>query len=169
MVVGGADETSVGLQPTFQTFYEEAFPVVSRALGITLNDGDLGTEAAAEAMARAYARWSRVGGYDNPAGWVYRVGLNWALSLRRKLRRRSPSDRPATVDLGPITDPGIHESLMALEVELRAVVVCRLLLDWSTDRTAEVLGIPSGTVKSRLHRAVGELESRLQSYVNEGG
>ena len=169
VVVGGAEEIAApGLQPTFQSFYQETFPTVARALGVTLNDSDLGTEATAEAMARAYARWAKVGNYDNPAGWVYRVGMNWALSLRRKLRRRPPATPSTAVDLGPITDPAIHDALMALTVELRAVVVCRLLLDWSTERSADVLGIPAGTVKSRLHRAMGELESRLRSYEDEG-
>ena len=164
VVVGAPDDKGLGGQPTFQGFYRETFPVVARALGVTLNDHDLGTEAAAEAMARAYSRWAKVGSYDNPAGWVYRVGLNWALSLKRRLRRRVRPDRPTTVSLGPVADPGIHDALIALPVDLRSVVVCRVLLDWSTHRTADVLGIPEGTVKSRLHRAMGELESRLHDY-----
>ena len=113
-MVGAPDDKGLGGQPTFQGFYRETFPVVARALGVTLNDHDLGTEAAAEAMARAYSRWAKVGSYDNPAGWVYRVGLNWALSLKRRLRRRVRPDRPTTVSLGPVADPGIHDALIAL-------------------------------------------------------
>jgi DNA-directed RNA polymerase specialized sigma24 family protein len=44
---------------------------------------------------------------------------------------------------------------------LRAVVVCRLLLDWSVDQTAAALRLKAGTVKSRLHRALAQLERTL--------
>ena len=162
--VGAPDSGATGGQVTFHSFYQEVFPAVSRALEITLGDHDFGKEAAAEGMARAYARWAQVGSYDNPAGWVYRVGLNWARSLRRRLMRRGPSNDRGIVELGAVTDPAIHEAVTSLSVDLRAVVVCRLLLDWSTERSADALGIPEGTVKSRLHRAVGQLESRLHTY-----
>ena len=158
VVVGAPESDSTARQVTFHSFFQEVFPSVSRALGITLGDHDLGKEAAAEAMARAYARWAQVGSYDNPAGWVYRVGLNWARSLRRRLMRRGPSNDRGIVEFGPVADPAIHEAVTSLSVDLRAVVVCRLLLDWSTERSADALGIPEGTVKSRLHRAVGELD-----------
>ncbi len=62
----------------FAAFYRSDYANVARALSYTLGDVDLGREATDEAMARAYARWSKIREYDSPAGWVYRVGLNWA-------------------------------------------------------------------------------------------
>ena len=52
-------------------------------------------------------------------------------------------------------------ALRRLDVKLRSVVVCRLLLDWSVDETADALRIKPGTVKSRLHRALAMLERSL--------
>jgi len=63
---------------------------VYRALAVALGDPDLAREATDEAMLRAYARWSRVGAYDNPGGWVFRVGLNWATSWWRRVRGERP-------------------------------------------------------------------------------
>jgi RNA polymerase sigma-70 factor (ECF subfamily) len=71
----------------FEEFYRAHVDRVYRALAVTLGDSQLAREAADEAMARAYAHWRRVRGLDNPGGWAYRVGLNWATSWWRKLRR----------------------------------------------------------------------------------
>jgi hypothetical protein len=69
----------------FAAFYRSDYANVARALSYTLGDVDLGREATDEAMARAYARWAKIADYDSPAGWVYRVGLNWAYSTRRRV------------------------------------------------------------------------------------
>ena len=145
----------------FAEFYRADYANVARALSYTLGDIELGREATDEAMARAYARWGKIREYDSPAGWVYRVGLNWAYSTRRRLMRSLPlvdHGRPAEP---PISDPAIADALRCLDVKLRSVVVCRLLLDWSIDETADALRIKPGTVKSRLHRALSSLERSL--------
>jgi RNA polymerase sigma-70 factor (ECF subfamily) len=49
----------------------------------------------------------------------------------------------------------------ALPVELREVVACRYLLELSEAETAAALGIPAGTVKSRLHRALTLLRKEV--------
>ncbi|MGI9595855.1 MAG: sigma factor-like helix-turn-helix DNA-binding protein [Acidimicrobiales bacterium] len=49
-----------------------------------------------------------------------------------------------------------------LTVDARAVVVLRYLLEWSTIDTAAALGVAQGTVKSRLARALAELETMLE-------
>ena len=71
----------------FAGFFDDHHRSIASALALTLGDDQLASDAAAEAMARAYQRWDDVGCYANPAGWVYRVGLNWARSRRRKLIR----------------------------------------------------------------------------------
>src|SRR5262249_28144661 len=122
----------------------------------------LAGDATDEAMARAFARWSKIRDYDNPGGWVYHVGLNWARSVHRRAARRLPFRARNEVVQPPVADPAIARALADLDVPLRAVVVCRLLLDWSVDDTAHALGIKPGTVKSRLHRALSLLESSLE-------
>lgn len=110
----------------------------------------LGAEATDEAMSRALARWDTIGGYDDPAGWVYRVGLNWARSWLRRRRHHTdevldPAERPAPVD----DRVDVSAAPAGLDVAHRSVVVLRHLLGYSTAETAEVLGIAEGTVKSR--------------------
>lgn len=147
----------------FHEFYVGARDRVGRALALTLHDTDLAADAVDEAMVRAYQRWSKVRRLDNPAGWAYRVGLNHARSRLRRVARKlthggqSPS---AAVD-GPSIEPAIVAALAELSVDHRSVVVCRLFLDWSEAETAAALDIRPGTVKSRLARALANLEPRL--------
>lgn len=115
-------------------------------------------------MARALARWDSVEGMANPAGWVYRVGLNWARSALRR-RRESPSlfvDSAAAP--AALADPSLHRALAVLPLKYRAVVVCRFLLDWSVDDTASALGVAPGTVKSRLNRALARLRAEMKEH-----
>lgn len=159
-----ADDADAAPRPRvtdFAAFYSEAYQGIARGLAITLQDADLAVEATDEGMARAYLHWHSVRSYDNPAGWVYRVGLNWARSLRRRLARRLPF-RPVTEVAPPqIPDPAVQRALDELDELSRAVVVCRLLLDWSVADTAAALGLRPGTVKSRQHRALRLLETKL--------
>lgn len=163
-VIGEMQMMVIESAPDFDAFYRLARPSVGRALALTLRDNDLATDAVDEAMVRAYQRWDRVGRLDNPAGWVYRVGLNHARSRLRRLLRRVPPPAPessATAEF-TVADPAIAMALEELSVDHRAVVVCRLLLGWSEAQTADALAIRPGTVKSRLSRASKQLEHRLR-------
>jgi len=159
-VVGEMQMMVIEAAPDFDAFYRKARPSVGRALALTLHDNDLATDAVDEAMVRAYQRWDHVGRLDNPAGWVYRVGLNHARSRLRRLLRRVPP--PAETAEFTVADPVIALALDELSVDHRAVVVCRLMLGWSETQTADALAIRPGTVKSRLSRASTQLERRLR-------
>jgi RNA polymerase sigma-70 factor (ECF subfamily) len=177
MVVGQLERARVGESPTartvdavptFDAFYLEHRDRIARALGLNLRDTELGVDAADEAFARACQRWSQVSRYDNPEGWVYRVAINWARSwLRRKRRERerqpllisdaSTEDRVLDVDL--------ERAIAQLSDDHRSVVVARFFLDWSVNQTADALGLAPGTVKSRLSRALQQLENELGAEV----
>lgn len=153
-------ELTVDISLGFHDFYASARQQVGRALAITLRDADLAADAVDEAMVRAYQRWDHVGSLDNPAGWVYRVGLNHALSRLRRLTRRLTTPPVTTTEIS-VADPAIERALANLSVDHRAVVVCRHLLGWSEAQTAAALDIRQGTVKSRLARALRQLEAQL--------
>lgn len=149
---------------TFEGFYRAQRTPVLRALALTLGDRDLAADATDEAMARAFQHWKSVQGFDNQAGWTYRVGLNWARSRLRKLRREVLTDvLPVPTMEVQMSDPDLDRAVRQLPLDTRAVVVLRLYLDWSTDEVARALGIRPGTVKSRLHRAVHDLRRTLES------
>lgn len=148
----------------FEDFYRSRREQVYRGLALTLRDRDLAADATDEAMARAFQHWRSVRNYDNPEGWAYRVGLNWA---RSRLRRSKREVRGFRVEDNPgpeivPADPSLAEALVALPLQLRAVIVLRIYFDWSTQEVARALGIPQGTVKSRLSRGLERLENAVQ-------
>lgn len=145
----------------FADFYRAHRDPVFRALLVTLRNPDTAADAVDEAMARALANWDKISGYDRPEAWVYRVGLNWAVSAWRRARREVQDMivEPSTEDGLP--EPEVARALARLPVRHRAVVVCRYYLDWSTGETASALEISEGTVKSRLSRALKKLATEL--------
>ncbi|MGW4154013.1 sigma factor-like helix-turn-helix DNA-binding protein [Micromonospora chersina] len=148
----------------FEQFYRDHVDRIHRALALAVGDPAVAREATDEAMARAYARWDRVRRLDNPGGWVFRVGLNWATSWWRKVRREWPpaEDRHPAAAAAP--DPAglaARSALELLPLSRRTVIVCRVLLDLSTAETAAVLDLPEGTVRSRLSRGLAELRAAL--------
>lgn len=172
-VPAASDAVEVDLEatavPEFEAFYRTRRDRLARALALTLHgDAHLGAEAADEAMARAYQRWDRVAHLDDPAAWVYRVGLNWATSVLRR-RHRPPkvvvTRGPSDVD--PPAEPDVLVALAELDVKQRAVVVCRFYLGLSEAETAAALKIRPGTAKSRLHRALQSLQPRLAHLRSE--
>jgi RNA polymerase sigma-70 factor (ECF subfamily) len=88
-------------------------------------------------------------------------------SRRQKLRPRLYLDQaPEAVDRSPERDPMLADRLRrllaALPERARAVVILRYQEDLEPAEIAQALGIPVGTVKSSLHRALASLRARLE-------
>ena len=151
----------------FDGFFHENHAAIARALSLALGDEHLGRDAASEGFARALQRWNKVSRYDNPTGWVYRVGLNWGRSRWRKTRREVSEHTPGRAEpsaaLIEPSDPRLTLALQQLSVDHRVVVVARFYLDWSEQQIADTLDIRPGTVKSRLSRALERLGAELGS------
>ena len=62
----------------------------------------------------------------------------------------------------------LRGALASLPIRQREVVTCRYLLDLTEHETAQVLGIPPGTVKSRLSRALDRLQAQLREEALDG-
>ena len=153
---------------TFAGFYADSKDAVYRAVLLARRDPRRAEDAVQEAFARAYAAWDRVRLHPNPVGWVARVALNESASVARRLRRESldPPEPPAPAAERPL-DAGLIRLVWALPRRQRQVVALRILLELSTEETASVLGIASGTVTAHLHRALSSLRERIDEQSNE--
>lgn len=147
----------------FESFYRSQWQEVYRPLAVVLRNPDLARDATNEAMERALRSWNRVKGMGNQTGWVYRVAHNWAIDqLRKKSRLRRLTKAPPELVWQPtVPDPEVFRAVNSLPSDQRTVVVLRLVEDWSVDEVAEALDVPSGTVKSRLSRALDRLREEL--------
>lgn len=153
---------AVSADSTFEVFYRTEADGLYRALTVAIGNADLAREATDEGLVRAYQHWRKISDYDNPAGWVYRVSLNWARSRLRKTKREVVTDQVQDVAAVWGGDAGLIDAVQKLPLEFRSVVVLRYLMQWSTAEVADALGLPAGTVKSRLSRALDQLRVALE-------
>lgn len=144
----------------FEVFYADRRDELCRTLAVSLRDAELAREATDEAMVRACARWRKVKGMRNPAGWVYRVAFNWAMDQIRRDSRKGEFTTPLEWSL-PTPRPDLAAALDGLPVEQRSVVVLRVVHDWAEEDVAYALDLPVGTVKSRLSRALEKLRDEV--------
>jgi RNA polymerase sigma factor (sigma-70 family) len=146
---------------SFEVFYRDRWQRIYRAVAVAIKDSDLAKEAVDEAMTRAYERWRIVSTMSNPEGWVFRVAMNWATSRLRRRGLRVRELATPGVTYQPEPEPGLVVAVRSLPRRQRDVVIARCLLDMSEVDTAEALGIPVGTVKSRLNRGLARLKEAL--------
>jgi RNA polymerase sigma-70 factor, ECF subfamily len=169
----GAVEREVGMTSDdgFDEFYQSAF---GRLVGqVYLVTGDLGDaeDAVQEAFARASTRWAQVRDFNVPEQWVRRVAMNLAVDGLRRARRRLAA--LARLGPGPVAPPisvervALAEALRTLPRSYRQVIVLHHLLQLPVEQVARELGIPTGTVKSRLARARRALAVRLDPAAEE--
>jgi RNA polymerase sigma-70 factor (ECF subfamily) len=95
--------------------------------------------------------------------WLYRVSVNEALQhmRRRRTHRLSPDEKPDRRRQAEAREL-LDRALAGIEPELRAIFVLREVEGLFYDEIASALGIPTGTVASRLSRARDELQKRLR-------
>ena len=103
--------------------------------------------------------------------WCYRIATNACLDELRRRRRRPtvglpdhevrPASTGAPVDGGVVDRLAIDDAMAGLPAEFRAAVVLRDLCQLDYAEIAEVLGIPAGTVRSRIARGRSALANTL--------
>jgi RNA polymerase sigma-70 factor (sigma-E family) len=113
-------------------------------------------------LVRCYAGWDRVTGADNRDAYVYRMLLNALRDVRRSRWWKARVDFDLDGVVGDRTEAvavadAVHRALSGLSKINREVVVLRYFVQLSEAQTAAALGIPAGTVKSRLSRALAIL------------
>lgn len=164
----GIFDVTASQEVEFARFYEENIHQLTRTLAASLGDPQVAQDAAQEAMARACERWTKIGKYDNPTGWCFRVAMNWATSRWRKRRREVTTDEDRRAGSVENVDLEVQDRLLValrtLSVDQRSVVVLRLVEDWSIAETAQALGIAEGTVQSRYARALKNLRAQLGDF-----
>lgn len=148
----------------FTAFYEATKDAVFRAVLLArAGDSEGAEDAVAEAYERALLRWEKLRAHDNPTGWVIRTAINHRISMWRRHGREGAGAPPAASLASEAMDPELVRIVRGLPRGQREVLALRVLLDFSTDQTAEALGIRPGTVKAQLHRALAALRGELAS------
>jgi len=94
--------------------------------------------------------------------WLLRITTNRAIDLSRRTRPQEPLPDDLVSEVrASAPEPELRRAVEDLAPDRRAIVVLVYWLDLTLTEAAEVLGVPAGTAKSRLGRALEELRDRL--------
>jgi RNA polymerase sigma-70 factor, ECF subfamily len=158
---------------------EQAFASLAVAVGDRLHsvslrilrDTDLAEDATQQAL---LAIWRDLPTLRDPArfdAWAYRLLVRACYAEGRSTRHWTPNlrvlpiDEPVASDaLSLVVDRDqLERGFRRLSIDHRAVVVLHHYLDLSLEAIAEILGVPIGTVRSRLHHAMRGLRAALDA------
>jgi len=145
-----------------------------------LGSAEEAREAAQEAFVHAYQKLDTFQGNAAFSTWLFRIAVNAAFSQKRRTRRYrtslngtgdetgfEPADHRTGADpLQPIeqseTCQIVQDALAALPDEFRVALVLKEMEGLRYEEIAEIVGVPIGTVRSRIHRARNELRQKLR-------
>jgi RNA polymerase sigma-70 factor (ECF subfamily) len=147
-----------------------------RAARAILKENDEAEDVMQDAYVRAFEHLHEFEGRARLSTWLTRIAVNEAIARVRRGRRFAPLEsRPEELAMSPQPNtPEAHASdgemraaleqaISELPEEFRVVFVLRAVEEMSGAETAECLGIPEETVKTRLHRARGRLQETLRA------
>ena len=142
------------------------------ALGVLRNPADA-EDVAQEAFVRAYHHFAELRDRERFRGWLVRCTWRLAIDRQRARARRDRWEQTALeISLPALSvedsaagrefQQRLDRAVDALPEGLRRVVILAALEGYDTRETSTLLGIPEGTVRSRLHRARKLLAEKLR-------
>ena len=163
----------------FEARLTDCGPLAYRvARGVLRNTADA-EDVAQEAMLRAYRQFERLRDRNKFRGWLVRIAFRLALDRLRSAKRRELRDtlwskpeyqpRPANAeDLAVSNEFQAHldDALAELPEKLRLVLLLAAMEGHTIDEIASMLGVPVGTVKSRIFIARKKLAEKLRCHAN---
>jgi RNA polymerase sigma-70 factor, ECF subfamily len=146
-----------------------------------LDNAEDAQDVVQEAFLNAYQSLDSFKGHSEFFTWLYRIAVNTAISLKRKQRvtlsidaGRNGEHSIEPLDGSEYSRPGqgleraeeerrVQEALNRLSPEHRMVLILKDMEGQKYETMAEILEVPIGTIRSRLHRARAELRDILQT------
>jgi len=146
---------------SFEEAFQDLYPRALRSVQRLLGDSTAAEDAAAEALARAFAEWPRVQHLPHRDAWVLRVAMNFALDT---LRRKVPFVRPApALDAEEVATlrVALWAALKSLPRRQREIVVLRYIAGLNEEEIARSLELSPGTVKTHMKRGMSALRRTM--------
>jgi RNA polymerase sigma-70 factor, ECF subfamily len=159
------ERTRAGSPDAFAELFRRHWPTAWRAAFALTGSRSTAEDVAQDAFERALASVPPMTGDASFGRWVHRVAANRAIDLMRRGRRNDVLD-DSNAPAGWMDTPGdarLFASVAALPADRRIPVVLRYWLDFTPTEIAETLGLPLGTVSSRIRRGLDQLRRELES------
>jgi len=155
-------------------FAELAGAAISRldsAAWLMLRDVEQAKDAVQNALVRAWRDLPTLRDPEKFDAWLHRLLVNACIDEARRTRRHRFDVELTELDTPSMADPvsaiadrdQLERGFLKLDPELRAVIVLHHYLDLPVPAVAAIMGIPLGTAKSRLHRALGLMRAALDA------
>ena len=161
----------------FECLWRENRPRVWRLLLRLTGDPDAADDLTQEVSVRAFGAFAGFRGEAGAATWLYRIAVNVAARHRQCVRGGTVGlDTPEAAGLcatggGPeeaalrgALVPAVRAAVERLPEEMRTTLILQVYEGLKYREIAAVLGVPVGTVKSRLHQATQRLRETLRDY-----
>jgi RNA polymerase sigma-70 factor, ECF subfamily len=163
------DEPELDPATQFRELYDREYNSVYRSIRAVVLDPAAAEDLTQETFVRAYRARHRYRPTAPPGAWLRRIGVNLAISYlrRQKLARFLPArlyvapDR-REYDQAEARDV-VTKALAGLSPKLRAAVVLHYYEGLTREEIAATLGIPAGTVASRIAKAVAIMRRATES------
>ena len=151
----------------FASLLERSLDRHLRLAAVILCDRSDAEDAMSDAALRAWQHVASLRDPDKFDAWFSRILVNVCRDRLRQRRRSVPLLVEPATSIDPFTESAEREALFAalgqLTPEHRAVIALHYLEGLTVDRIAEQLGMPAGTVKSRLHYGLSELRAAYEA------
>ena len=149
----------------FQQFYDQFADRVYRYAFTILRDKHLAEEIAQETMVAVWNGADRFAGRSKASTWIFGIARNQAFTLLRKEKRAENVPVPELIQTDPsksiIQREHVMTALNELSADHREVVYLTFYEGLSYGEISGILGIPAGTVKSRMFHAKRKLAEAL--------
>jgi RNA polymerase sigma-70 factor, ECF subfamily len=156
-----------GSEEAVELLFRRHWRHAHRAAFLIVHDADAAEDIAQEAFLSALRALDRFDRRRPFRPWLHRIVANRAIdhararTLRREVGEEGVGEPEAPAEAAGL-DPDLAAALAALDPEQRAAVVLRYLLDYTPGEIAKMLGVPRGTVNSRLRRGLDRLADSLE-------
>ena len=154
-----------GNQADFERLYTQSYDKVLGNLTVVLSDRSAAEDCAQDAFERAFKKWPTWAPIAPPEAWVHRIARNAAISYQRSQRIRQVDEVIRRIGLPVETnhqdDGDLAAALARLPARQAQAVVLRHYHGYSNRTIARALGIPEGTVASRVRGARARLRTML--------
>jgi RNA polymerase sigma-70 factor, ECF subfamily len=166
------ERARAGDHEAFAGLAESAIGRLHATARLITGDREVAQDAVQEALIRAWRDLPSLRDVERFDAWLGRLLARSCYDqIRRQRRRRAveglASSAPSTSQEDGVGSAAERDRLIRafdrLGPEHRAVIVLHLYLGYPVPEVAEVLSIPEGTVKSRLHRGLRELRAALDA------
>ena len=144
---------------SFDVFFTERFTELSRLAFLLTGSSGVADEIAQDACEQVFRRW---GDITHPRAYARIAVVNGARAWgRRRTRRAATAEQPEPAPAVDADAIAVRAVLADLPQDEREVLVLRFYADLKVDDIAAELEMPSGTVKSHIHRGLARMHKEL--------